>query len=423
MVSSRQINISSFHRDAWVEVDLSAIEANVATIKSWISDSGAGSRADSRADSRKDCRLMAVIKSDAYGHGAVHLSDKLIAAGADWLGVASVDEGCELRSAGIEAPILILSPSPFWAAEMALGTDLDLTVTSLSQVADIEKAVRKASRRMKRKARVHLKVDTGMHRLGVATSDALDLIDYIDKSNDLSLISVFSHLACAADEGPTELQNDRFRAILDQLGKSAGNKSAPFAHLASSEATRAYPWTHHDMVRVGLYLYGLEARKESDELYPALSVRGRINHKSLIPAGEPIGYNWTWTPERESTIASIPIGYADGVDRRLSNRIHGVLHGKRINQVGLISMDQMMFDITDVPEAQEGDLITLVGGDREAGNGATAPSLADWAVMLDTITYELACRLRARLPRIYTRSRKSHSHLLKAGEAESNTPA
>jgi alanine racemase len=155
------------------------------------------------------------------------------------------------------------------------------------------------------------------------------------------------------------------------------------------------------MVRVGLYLYGLEPNTVSNTLQPALSVRARINHTNAIEQGQRVGYGHTWQAERPSRLAAISIGYADGVDRGLSNQIKGLLMGQVINQVGRISMDQMLFDITDVPEAEEGDVITLIGSE-----GQNSLYLSEWAVCLDTITYELACRLRVRLPRIYTRNKK-----------------
>jgi alanine racemase len=175
-------------------------------------------------------------------------------------------------------------------------------------------------------------------------------------------------------------------------------------HLASSEATTRFPQCHYDMVRVGLYLYGLEPNTVSDSLQPAMSVRARINHTSTVAKGERVGYGHTWQAKRHSRLAAIPIGYADGVDRGLSNQMKGLLMGKVISQVGRISMDQMLFDITDVPEAEEGDVITLIGCAASAAE-QNSLYLSDWACLLDTITYELACRMRVRLPRIYTRNK------------------
>lgn len=417
MVSTRQVTISSFHRDAWVEIDLAAVEHNVAVILGWLtrssnlaSSSGfpESKLSDFRSTSKNPAaRLMAVVKSDAYGHGAPSLANVLTASGAAWLGVASVDEGCQLRNESIKAPVLILSPSPSWAIENALAADLDITIASASQIKDINTA----SRRQGKIANVHLKVDTGMHRLGVSPEAVSDVLNEIDSSSNLRLASIFSHLASAGDEEPTRFQSDRLAVALGCLGKKHG---ALLKHFASSEATRLFPTTHLDMVRVGLYLYGLEPNTISKELRPAMSVRGRINHISRIEQGEQVGYGWTWQAQRSTCLASIPIGYADGVDRDLSNRIEGLLLGHTVRQVGRISMDQMLFDITDVPDAQDGDVITLIGSEQKrpgvssesnsgAGSDGKTLYLATWAQMLNTITYELACRLRTRLPRIYTR--------------------
>lgn len=403
MVFSRQVSVSSYHRDAWVEVDLSAVEHNVSVIRSWL------------AANPKPARLMAVVKSDAYGHGAPQVADMLSNSGAEYLGVASVDEGCQIRSASVKTPILILSPTPFWAIDNALEDGLELTIAALKQARDIDKIARKRGQ----KARIHLKIDSGMHRLGISPHAAPELVEQISKLPNVELVSVFSHLARASDQATTSAQLREYETALDQLNYSRDGKGF-FAHLASSEAARKFPETHFDMVRVGLYLYGLEGTGSSDVLVPAMSVKGRINHINIVKEGDSVGYNLTWEARRESRLACIPIGYADGVDRRLSNRMEGLLLGRKIKQAGLISMDQMLFDITDVPEAQDGDVITLIGKDEipaernsKAGSknsaGEVSLNLANWAEMLDTITYELACRLRARLPRIYTRHHKSGS--------------
>jgi alanine racemase len=387
MLASRQSAVASLRRDAWVEVDLGALEYNITTVRSWLSPG---------------TRIMAVVKSDAYGHGAIGVSEILVASGAHWLGVASVDEGCQLRAAGITKPILILSPSPSWALTTALEADLQITLTSSSQIDDIVDA----ARRVQRTAKIHVKVDTGMHRLGIRPETILSVLSAIAQHTELRLTGIFSHLAKADDEGTTSFQNSCFKRVITQV-REAGCQP-DLVHMASSDATRLFPDTHYDMVRPGLILYGLESRVVSNIVKPAMSVRARINHIQEIQAGESVGYNLTWTASRSTRIASIPIGYADGLDRGLSNSMQGILLGNRIQQVGLISMDQMLFDITDVPQAQDGDVITLLG--CESANAAAGPGehshtlyMASWAKQLDTITYELACRMRARMPRIYTR--------------------
>lgn len=379
MLAHRQPMISSLRRDAWLEVDLNAIERNIAVIRSWLNPGS---------------RLMAVVKSDAYGHGATGVADVLAACGAQWLGVASVDEGCQLRQAGVKLPILLLSPCPSWALPTALEANLSLTVTSSLQIEDIESICK----RYELNANIHLKVDSGMHRLGVKPEKIGELLEKLNGSRALKLEGVFSHLAKADEEEYTLFQTSVFEKAVLQV-KKAGFKPE-LVHIASGEAARRFPQTHFDMVRVGLYLYGLEPRKVSELVMPAMSVRARINQIQDIDEYESVGYNLTWTSSKPTRVASCPVGYADGIDRRLSNRLRGLLAGKEVRQIGLISMDQMLFDVSDVPEAQEGDVLTLIGSDGQGGQ----LYLADWANTLDSITYELACRLRARMPRMYTRN-------------------
>lgn len=387
MLASRQPIVASVRRDAWVEIDLGAIEYNVGVVRSWL---------------KPGTRMMAVVKGDGYGHGAVGVSEVLVASGADWLGVASVDEGCQLRAAGISSPILLLSPAPAWALTTAIESDLQLTITAPSQIDDIVEV----ARRLQRIAKVHVKVDSGMHRLGVLPKNIISVFEKLTKHSEIKIKGLFSHLAKADDCDCTSMQNEVFQRVQADITQRGWRPD--LVHLASSDATRLFAETHYDMVRPGLILYGLESRVVSKVVKPALSVRGRINHMQDIDEGQSVGYNLTWTAQRQTRIASIPIGYADGVDRGLSNNIEGILHDKRVRQIGLISMDQMLFDITDVPEAQEGDVITLIG--TEAKHAGVGPGehehtlyLSHWANKLDTITYELACRLRARMPRIYTR--------------------
>ncbi len=408
MLASRQSAVSSVRRDAWVEIDLTAIENNVRTIRSWIEkqhpQQGENGTAPNTVSDRA-VKLMGVVKSDAYGHGAVGIAEVLTASGADWLGVASVDEGCQLRQSKIEAPILILSPAPGWAYDTALEYGLDLTITSSSQIRDIARVAMRHNQR----ARVHLKVDTGMHRIGASASDVVELLEEIERTKNLELIGIFSHLAKADEMEFTTEQSNRFKEVLDKLDELG--KRPQLVHLASGDAARRFPFTHFDMVRVGLYLYGLEPRAVSDVVTPAMSIRARINHVSHIPQGESAGYNCTWTATRPSRLASIPIGYADGVDRRLSNQLRALVMGKEVRQVGMISMDQMLFDITDVTEAQEGDVVTLIGCEHPSIRNAPHLYLSEWAQKLDTITYELACRMRVRLPRVYTRQRTSSTQM------------
>jgi alanine racemase len=403
MLTVRPQSSQSSARDAWVEIDLANLERNIRSIQSWLLEkSGA------------HAQVMAVVKSDAYGHGAVAVGEVLAASQVAWLAVASVDEGLQLRAAAIKLPILVLSPTPSWAMSTALDNDLDLAITSGKQLQDLLVE----SGRGRRSARIHIKVDTGMHRLGFGKDSLDQLIATLKANRNLTLVSIFSHLAKADDLSTTTMQNTVFQEILKCFRDSQLNPQ--FVHLASSEAARRFPFTRYDMVRVGLNLYGLEAKSVAHDLLPVLALRGRINQISTIEQGQSVGYGLTWTAKRKTKLAVVPIGYADGIDRRLSNRMAGLLAGQQIAQVGTISMDQMSFDITDVPSAQEGDVITLIGSEIGSEQGSKQASkqalnqasdeperrtlhLADWAQTLGTITYELSARLRIRLPRIYTR--------------------
>jgi alanine racemase len=408
MQPTRQANLTSIRRDAWIEVDLNSVEHNLRVLRralekthADVPENGLGLISQSindsanpiYRDSGKRPQLMAVVKGDAYGHGAVHLAQLFQATRVDYLGVASIDEGRWIREGGVKLPILILSPTPAWAIDSALENNLDITVTTEKQLADISKKALS----MGRQAHIHLKVDTGMHRLGVPINKLEAMLESIRKDPALNLVAVWSHLANASQEDSVMRQ----KVVFDQaVAMTRPIFPETIFHLASSEATTRFAQCHYDMVRVGLYLYGLEPNTVSEDLQPAMSVRARINHTSTIETGERVGYGHTWQAERPSRLAAIPIGYADGVDRGLSNQMKGLLMGQVVSQVGRISMDQMLFDITDVPQAEEGDLITLIGG-----NDQNALYLSDWAVLLDTITYELACRMRVRLPRIYTRNK------------------
>ncbi|HEY9758226.1 MAG TPA: alanine racemase [Oculatellaceae cyanobacterium] len=406
MVTSQQIAVAPGLRDAWVEVDLDAIRLNLELIKTWVGTRGADGRA--RLADGPTTKIMGVVKSDAYGHGALEVGEVLAANGCSWLAVASVDEGVELRKRLTQTPILVLSPTPNRALDTAFRHNLDVTITNSKAARMAAEVAAKAGRL----GRIHLKIDTGMHRLGCPVDEAAALVSEIRNLASLELISVFSHLAKASDAKSTEMQRQAFdralRLISDEnvvettkVETTEKEESARkfITHLASSEATRLFPSTHYDMVRVGLYLYGLESKAVSEQLKPAMSVKARINQIIEIDEGESVSYGFTWTAERASRLALIPVGYADGIDRGLSNRMTALCKGRSIPQVGTISMDMMIFDITESPEIKVEDTVTLIGRD-----GDNTRYLADWATALDTITYELACRLRLRLPRLFVNS-------------------
>jgi alanine racemase len=377
MKFSRQLPIPT-RRDAWVEVNLDAIEHNVRQAKAAL-PSGQ--------------KLLAVIKADAYGHGAVMVIPTMEGAGIDMVGVAAMDEAVQLRQAGLKTPILILGGSPDWALRTAIDHDLHLTVFAEHHL----EALRAAHLDARQPFKVHVKVDTGMNRIGVHWQQAAAFIQRCRELPFIRLEGIFSHLACGESEAFTAIQAERWRSLLTEVQ----TPWPPYLHLANSAGTFTLPKdTPATMVRMGftLFGYGPEVVMNQLSLRPAMGLRARISHLKEVPAGEGISYGLRYRTERDSRIATLPLGYADGIPRRLSNQISAVIRGSRVPQIGTITMDQMMLDVSEVPDVKIGDTITLLGLD-----GDERITLTDWAERLDTIEYELMCGLRVRLPRIYTR--------------------
>ena len=371
--TSRQSYIN-VHRDAWVEVNLEHLAQNVKTLKSLVS---------------MDTKLLAVVKADAYGHGAVMVAPTMLASGVDMLGVASIDEGLNLRDANINCDILVLGAVPVWAFESAGGNDIAVSIFSDEHIL----ACKQAYERTGKKIKAHIKVDTGMNRIGVATGDAVSFVKKIQGCHFIDLKGIFSHLACAEDEKETKKQFEKWNKIISQV-KTDGL----ILHILNTSGIISYDFPS-DLVRAGIGLYGLmpelplSAAKKHPTLKQILSLKGRITRIHEMPKGDGISYGYTFVADKDIKVATVPIGYADGVPRALSNKIFATINGKKVRQIGNITMDQMMFDITDV-EAQEGYVITLLDENL---------SIDTWAKIVGTINYELTCRLKVRLPRVYTR--------------------
>lgn len=367
---------------AWVEINRLALHHNVRQIKAFLSP---------------HTDLMAVVKADAYGHGAVTVAQVALNAGATWLGVATVPEGIELRVAGIQAPILVMgavnSPEEMEAmAHWRLQPTLVMPKQALvfSEVLSGLVAARPAS--------VHLKLDTGMSRLGFPWSEAVEFVRFVRQLPHLRIASLYSHLATAdsPDLAVMKLQQQRFAEAIRQLG--AGQLMPPRLHLANTAASLADLSLHYDMVRVGLGLYGLypapHLRGRLD-LQPVMQVKARITHLKEISPGTGISYGHQFVAERPMRLGVVGIGYADGVPRSLSNRLQVLVKGQRVQQVGAITMDQLMVDVTSIDNLQEGDVVTLLGRD---GHQHISPD--DWAATANTISWEILCGFKHRLPRI-----------------------
>lgn len=367
---------------AWVEIDLAALQHNVQQLTRHIGPQTA---------------LMAVVKADAYGHGATAIAATALAAGAQWLGVATVPEGVELREAGITAPILIMGAvnSPEEVAAIAHWR-LQPTLVSPKQALVFSEALGSGAAALP----VHLKIDTGMSRLGFDWQQAAEFVQFVQRLPHLHIHSVYSHLATADDPDPAIMhqQHQRYEAVLAQV--EALGIHLPKRHLANSAATLAAAQLHYDMVRVGLALYGLypaEHLRSRLDLRPVLQVKARITHLKEIQPGTGVSYGHTFVADRPMRIAVVGIGYADGVPRALSNRIAVLVNGQAAPQIGNITMDQLMIDVTQVPHLQEGSVVTLLGQD-----GDQRVTADQWAALTHTISWEILCGFKHRLPRITT---------------------
>jgi len=368
--------VPSTHR-AWVEVDLGAIHRNVQAIRRLL---------------RPSTQFMSVVKADGYGHGAVAVAQTALSAGASWIAVATLEEGVQLRRAGIEAPILLFGPAICKEEIEAIADHrLQPTVCSLDQAHRFSEAGLGP-------IQIHLKIDTGMSRLGVAWQEAQDLLNAIRLLPNVTVSSLYSHLATAdaADPVTTAQQFERFAKLVDAL--EAQGARLPLVHLANSAATLALPETHFDLVRIGLAQYGLYPASHLQKvvaLYPALSVKARIIFIKTVPPGTGVSYGHTFRTGRPTRLATVSIGYGDGIPRALSNRIDFLVRGRRARQVGTITMDQCLIDVTDAPDTFEGEVATLIGQD-----GDERILVAEWAERLGTIPYEILTVLSPRLPRI-----------------------
>ena len=364
-VTHRTQSHTSTQRDAWIEINLSALERNFKKLKELLKTN-----------------IMAVVKADAYGHGATALAPILQSLKVHSFGVATVDEGIALRNSNIKTPIIILGATPLWAYETCIKNELTITIYSQDQLTNLEEL----SKRITSKISVQLKIDTGMNRLGVDYNEAPKIIEKILRSDFLKLEGIFTHLADAKNYEFSKTQKERF----DHVVEACHGMPLPQKHIANSYAAINYPEFRYDLVRAGIPLYG----QEYNFLEPLISLKGRVTEIHNILKGESVSYDRTWTAPKDSIIATIPIGYADGIDKKISNNISAMYNGKEIKQVGSITMDQMMFDISKIKDPKVNDMITLLGDGL---------SIKSWAEKLNTITYELICRLKMRLPRIYTR--------------------
>ena len=371
---------------AWVEINSKIIENNSRALKKFIGE---------------ECLLMAVVKADGYGHGAETVAKSALIGGADSLGVATLEEGIQLRNAGFKCQILILG-NLINSEELYSAFYWDLIPT----ISGIREAIicNNLAENNNKKFVIHLKVDTGMTRLGCNCDEVKEIIAKVDCLDNLSLKGIYSHLAIADNDlGNTQKQNftqiqlTRFEKVLNDLGP---RNRLLCRHLANSAGTLLNHRLHFDMVRVGLSLYGyfpVNDLKSNLKLSPALTVKARVTLVREVKKGTGVGYGHLFKTRRNSKLAVVAIGYADGVSRNLSGKISASIDGVLVPQVGAIAMDQMVFDITDKPDIKKGQVLTLLGKD-----GEVCISPQEWCDLSGSIPWEVLCSFRNRLPRVVT---------------------
>lgn len=371
------------NRGTEVWVDLEAVAANTRLFRALVGPQG---------------RVMAVVKADGYGHGALPVARAALEAGAVALGVATVREGQLLRAGGVDAPVLVLGAVNADEVGAAIEANLDVTVFDDG----CWEALVRSAERLGRRVRVHLKVDTGMGRLGVTPEDAVKVwVPRIVDQPRVAWQGLMSHLACSdsPDPAPTRQQLSRFLDVIEAI-RACGAELPPDIHLANTSGTLRFPGAHFTMVRVGLGLYGAVPYAEAPALTPALTWVSRVTQVKRVPAGFAIGYHHTYRATTAETIATVAVGYADGYRRALSNRADVLIHGHRCPVVGRVSMDQLTVRVPEEAAVRAGDVVVLAG--RDGGAEVSIEELADWA---DTINYEMLTGISARVPRRFGRFR------------------
>ena len=360
----------------WVEIDSVAIEANARELVAI-----------------SDAQLMAVVKANGYGHGAVETARAAARGGATWFGVARPEEALELRDSEIKEPILVLSPVPKDSLDELIRQDVSITIGDRDQINDAASAAQTQGL----KAKLHLELDTGMSRIGARPEKAVSLARELRDLDSVSFDGVFTHFARAdePDAQSAREQLERFNGALAEL--EAAGLRPPLAHAANSSATLMLPEAHLDMVRVGIALYGLQASKDQPlpaEFRPALQWKSRLSRVRDLPAGTGVSYGHDYVTKTEERIGTFPVGYADGLRRTGGNQV--LVGSQQVPVVGRICMDLSMMQLEPVPGAEVGDEVVLIGS--QGDETITAEQVADrW----DTINYEVTCGISQRVPRLF----------------------
>jgi alanine racemase len=369
-------------RPTWLEIDLGAIARNTQRVKQTVGPA---------------TKVLVSLKADAYGHGALRVARVALRNGAEWLGVATVSEARPLREADVQAPILVFGYTPPWQAREAVRLDLRATVYDR----DSALALAQAAREQGRVAHVHVKVDTGMARLGIRSEEIPEIVAFVRDlraMSGLTVEGVFTHFssADALDQSYSHRQLSRFEAVLAAL--AADGPLPEIIHAANSAALLTLPGARFGMVRAGVAIYGLPPSDDvalPADFEPALAFRTLVAQVKWVPAGEGVSYGATYITDRPTRIATLPVGYADGFRRAPRNWGEVLIRGERAPLLGRVAMDQCMVDVTHIPGVEQGDEVTLIG--RQGRDALTAQ---DVAARLGTSAYEVVSSLLARVPRL-----------------------
>ncbi len=367
------------YRPTWAEIDLGAIRRNLKNIRGLV---------------EKDVAVMAVVKANAYGHGLCPISRVLAEEGVDYLGVATVDEALTLRFSGVESPVLVLGSVLDEEARAAVSQDITLTLCDQGLLDILVDLAKKKGLRPK----VHIKVDTGMGRIGVWHEEALDFIKKTHAVKEIDIEGVYTHFSSAGrDKAVTRAQINAFEGIISGMEKAGID--VRYKHAANSIAIVDWKKSHLNIVRTGILLYGVypkESFKKEFELKPVMSLKTKIVHLKDTPPGRSISYGRTYTTQKQTKIATIPIGYADGYGRILSNKAEALIKGQHVKVVGMVTMDQTLLDVGNVGGVRVGDEVVLIGK-----QGHAEIHIEKIAKLAGTIPYEILSSITDRVPRVY----------------------
>lgn len=372
-------------RPCWLEINLDNLKHNIHIIKSNVNPNS---------------EIMAVIKANAYNHGAITIAKELINLGVKRFAVSILSEGLELRENGIDEPILLLNYIRDSEIKEAIKHDLTMTVYDYEQA----KLISKYARELNLIAKIHIKLDTGMSRIGFLPGEvALQRANEILSFNNINCEGIYTHFATADidDRGQTKEQYNKFIDFTEKLEKLSGKRL--LKHLSNSAAIMDYPEYAMDIIRPGIILYGYkpsETIKNNWDLKPLMTLKALVSNIKILPAGSGISYGHSYVTKRITKVATIPLGYADGISRLLSNHLEVFYNGQKLPSIGNICMDQFMVDATDVEGISIGDEITIIGNTKEEAN------LEKLAKTMGTIHYELLCMISRRIPRVYMKNDK-----------------